>query len=121
MIYKNLAARLAANSKRARNANQFDPATGRTLKCACRLWTGNLNNSGYPRFSERNDLGAVVKKYAHRAAYEIATGKKVPSNMTLDHLCVNESCIEPTHLQVVSMKTNTDRRVLRTALSKLAA
>jgi len=118
-VYESLAARLAANSKPVR-ISKTDPATGKRLSCSCRLWTGNLNNAGYPRFTKRVD-GHVVKEYAHRAAFEIATGKPIPADMTIDHLCVRESCIEPRHLELVTQEENTRRRTLRIRAEKRAA
>jgi hypothetical protein len=121
MQYESLSARLAANSKPVRLSRPIhDPATGKTLRCSCRVWTGNLNNSGYPRFSKRVG-GQVVKEYAHRAAFELATGKPIPAGLTLDHLCVRESCIEPAHLEAVTQDENTRRRTVRIRAEKRAA
>lgn len=41
----------------------------------------------------------------HRIAYEKAYGP-IPQGMTIDHLCLNKECVEPTHLELVSQRTN---------------
>jgi hypothetical protein len=46
--------------------------------------------------------------YAHRFAYEDRVGP-IPDGMTLDHVCRNRSCVNPDHLEPVSMGENTRR------------
>lgn len=96
--YLSLAARLEANST--------------PTPCGCRVWLGNLNNSGYPRFSKRVD-GKVTKVYAHRAAWELEYEVAVPAGHELDHLCVIPECIEPSHLEPVTPAENIRRRDAR--------
>jgi len=98
--YTSLAARLEANST---------PAA-----CGCRLWTGNLNNSGYPRFSKRAGQ-KVTKVYAHRAAWEIEFDQPIPAGLELDHLCNDTTCINPHHLEPVTGAENIARRDARRA------
>jgi hypothetical protein len=97
--YATLADRLAANSA----ANDK----------GCRVWNGNVNNSGYARFSVRV-MGKVRKVYAHRAAYELLHGS-VPAGMELDHVCVNARCINPAHLEPVTGTENLRRAAARRA------
>jgi len=49
-----------------------------------------------------------TRQYAHRASYEHFVGR-IPGGMTLDHLCRNPICINPAHLEVVTMAENTRR------------
>lgn len=42
---------------------------------------------------------------AHRLAYEILVGP-VPAGLTLDHLCRNRACMNPAHLEPVTMRAN---------------
>lgn len=71
----------------------IDPTTG------CRLWP-RAKSLGYGRikFDGRLDL-------AHRVAYRLAVGP-VPAGKVLDHLCRNPSCINPEHLEPVTMREN---------------
>jgi hypothetical protein len=54
-------------------------------------------------------------QYAHRSVYVHLRGP-IPPGMTIDHLCRNRSCVNPDHLEVVSLKENV-RRSPRTKLN----
>lgn len=74
----------------------------------CWNWIGARTKKNYGAFSIRKK--SVL---AHRFSYEEKNG-----NITaklLDHLCRNTLCVNPTHLQVVSLAEN----VRRGALAKL--
>lgn len=74
-----MAARLEANSMPC-------PATG------CRLWLGELSDSGYGRLKIK---GRSVK--AHRASFALAHGP-IPEGHGVLHRCDVRACIEPVHL-----------------------
>lgn len=76
----------------------------------CWNWTGYLDKDGYGRF-----LGAFEKKTsAHRLVYKIMVGE-IPDGLTLDHLCRNRRCVNPSHLEPVTFMENLRRAVaLRT-------
>lgn len=65
----------------------------------CWRWRGALVR-GYGKFWLDGK-----QRSAHRVAYELAVGP-VPSGLTLDHLCRERSCVNPTHLEPVPMRTN---------------
>lgn len=46
---------------------------------------------------------------AHRVAFELATGEPIAYGWTIDHLCRNRACVNPTHLQQVTQKVNNAR------------
>lgn len=61
---------------------------------------GHDNGHGYGRFE--------INKRQHRAhkiVWECLI-EKVPTGLVLDHLCRNKKCVNPEHLEVVSIKEN---------------
>jgi hypothetical protein len=45
---------------------------------------------------------------AHRVAY-IREHGAIPEGLVIDHLCENKACIEPSHLEAVTVSENTRR------------
>jgi len=66
----------------------------------CWLWLGALNNKGYGQIHVNGKT-----ELAHRKSYEIYVGQ-IPAGLTLDHLCRVPCCINPAHLEPVSMREN---------------
>lgn len=58
---------------------------------------------GYGQFREAGKLFL-----AHRASYEAFVGP-IPEGLTLDHLCRNEPCCNPAHLEPVTHQVNCQR------------
>lgn len=67
----------------------------------CWVWCGKMNRNGYGRLSNG--------KMAHREMYVLATGKPIPPDHLLDHLCRTRSCVNPAHGEPVTHQVNTLR------------
>lgn len=77
----------------------------------CIEWTGGLNGVGYGQFyGGRTSLGQTGKTYAHRWSYEHFVGP-IPEGLHLDHLCRNRKCVNPEHLEPVTIRENLLRGV----------
>lgn len=66
----------------------------------CWVWSGAKDRWGYGQFGSNR---RVV--LAHRWSYEYFVGP-IEKGLTLDHLCRNRGCVNPAHLQVVTMREN---------------
>lgn len=80
-----------------------DPFSG------CWLWGSQLNHNGYGvfRLNSRQSLEHRSTS-AHRIAYELFVGA-IPSGMQLDHLCRVRCCVNPAHMEIVSLQENLRR------------
>lgn len=67
----------------------------------CWTWHGALNAYGYGRFQQG---------MAHRVSYELSVGA-IPEGLVLDHLCRNTVCVNPAHLEPVTIGENVLRGV----------
>lgn len=68
----------------------------------CLLWQGYVHaETGYG-MTHRSQRTV----YAHRVAYETANGP-IPGDLTVDHTCEVKTCVEPSHLQLVTRGRNT--------------
>lgn len=74
---------------------------------SCWLWTGDVGNSGYGAFIEHASRRTSP---AHRSVYKILVGP-IPVGLTLDHLCRNKLCVNPAHLEPVTLSENCRRGV----------
>ena len=75
----------------------------------CWEWTdGAKTREGYGRFQLMGKSRA-----AHRIIYQLLIGP-IGQNKTIDHLCRNPSCVNPSHLECVTIKENLSRKVMRT-------
>lgn len=69
----------------------------------CWSWGGYTTKSGYGRITiNRKEV------YAHRLLYEIYKGI-IPEGLQIDHLCLNPICVNPKHLEAVTLAENVRR------------
>jgi hypothetical protein len=68
----------------------------------CWTWLGSLSR-GYGQIN----VGRRMMK-AHRVAWELANGP-IPEGLTIDHLCYNPPCVNPSHMEPVTMSENARR------------
>lgn len=72
------------------------------LPSGCWQWTGALDVNGYGTFSiDGRSRGA------HQAAWKLLVGPI--DNETIDHLCRNRGCVNPSHLEPASIADNVMR------------
>lgn len=67
---------------------------------SCWLWTA-AKTRGYGSFFPC--MGTHI--YAHRFSYELIKGK-IPKGLTIDHLCRVINCVNPAHLEAVTLREN---------------
>jgi hypothetical protein len=94
---------------RSRLMRAIDPLTRYVVAPnGCWLWQGPLYDTGYGMCS----LSKRVVRHAHCVIYELLVGP-VPEGMVLDHVrargCTNRHCVNPAHLEPVTMTENTRR------------
>jgi hypothetical protein len=89
-----------------------EPNTG------CYLWTGATSAQGYGVTYVATINGSKLMAYAHRMAVELS-GRRIKPGLTVDHLCRVRGCVNPAHLEVVTIKENWARRP-RTSILRAA-
>ena len=70
----------------------------------CHDWKGRITPQGYGELSANKQNGGGNLR-AHRVVWEALNGS-IPEGMVLDHLCRNRSCVNPMHLESVTVKEN---------------
>lgn len=85
-------------------AERFDDKVARSDECW--IWTGFRDKAGYGRIREGGRSTPVL--YAHRVSYERHVGR-IPDGLVIDHLCRVRHCVNPAHMEVVSMGENARR------------
>jgi hypothetical protein len=97
--YESLFERLVANT---RIPDDQIESTG------CWHWTGRTDPKGYPIVSVRvPGRKSPVGRRAHRIMKAIIEGRELhPDNDTVEHQCLNTSCINPDHTTLMTRVEN---------------
>jgi hypothetical protein len=69
-----------------------------TFTSSCWLWVGSIYQNGYGKYGRKGVM-------AHRIFYTLFKGN-VPEDMALDHLCRVRRCVNPDHLEIVTLEEN---------------
>lgn len=80
---------------------RFEAKVERTESCW--LWLGCTNSRGYGCWGVQG-----VSHLVHRVAYEALVGP-IPEGLTIDHLCRVKTCVNPDHLEPVTIRENVTR------------
>lgn len=118
-----MAMKLSNKDKAIRDSLQNPKAVARFMKKldhmedGCIEWTGYTTEKGYGVFGLHTKDNPMCAVRAHRFSYALANGfDKLPvgtdttqRRSVLHHKCENKSCVNPTHLEVVSDRWNLGR------------
>lgn len=99
---------LSRGHQRQPAEDRFWPKVDKTPTCW--IWTGARHGMGYGNFF------ATKYMLAHRFSYELANGP-IPDGLTLDHLCRNRLCVNPDHLEPVTIRENLMRGIGPSAIA----
>lgn len=78
---------------------------------ACWLWQGYVESNGYAHVIQQG-----VKEQSHRVVYKLAIGF-IADGLTIDHLCMIKHCVNPLHLEPVTIGENVLRGNNRAAVN----
>lgn len=85
---------------------------------SCWNWTA-AKTYGYGVMSFRGN-GRQRTVRAHRVAYELLVGS-IPAELVVDHLCRNRGCVNPEHMELVTIGENVLRGIGPTATNARAS
>lgn len=79
----------------------------------CWEWTGSVDRGarkGYGKLYIGKIDGRHKTARAHRVAYELLV-QPIPEGLVIDHLCRNRTCVNPTHMELVTDEENRARGI----------
>lgn len=76
------------------------------LSCGCWMWTGPTY-LGYG-MAQVKEQGKWRNRRAHRVAWQQIRGP-IPDGLVLDHLCRTTACVNPEHIEPVTLVENIRR------------
>src|SRR5690606_31575028 len=84
-------------------AERFWPKVDKTSSDkGCWLWTASKTVDGYGQLRVGDRMA-----YAHRLSYTLLVGP-ILEGLMLDHICHDESCVNPRHLRPATTKQNNE-------------
>jgi len=82
-------------------------------RASCWLWMASRNSKGYGKF-----VSIFFKSgRAHRIAYELHSGRKIPKRKLVCHRCDNPPCCNPEHLFLGTAADNTSDAVAKNRIA----
>ena len=76
----------------------------------CFISTYSTASHGYAQIGwQEPGINRSVMTLCHRAAWVHYHGAQIPDGMTIDHLCHNRRCVNPSHLRLLSNFENARR------------